>query len=261
MKVGGGLTTGIVIGAEYEAIIGGIYKIFNIKQPLNPNGNFSEGEIYWDASSPSLQTSQWGYKITKQEWWKFWNNNQFGQIWIYNPLVDRIHEEKANDHVALMQTLKTVKDYGVTQSDLMLKDKRFVLDADIRMDEDIQYAPDGFSRAAIAFAIAKPDNSPYLTDNKSRGLYAEYDFYRRNFSTVGGLPKNYFECPVDQIQIGEWKHYTIDVKNFLTNGWNGLGGWRKDIYDESLLSAWYLVVEVQGSKAGASWRNIKLNSV
>jgi hypothetical protein len=226
-----------------------LFRNWNSQQPINPNGNFSEGEKYWAPHiSPGLQTSTWGYNVV---------TNQFGQVWIDNPLVG--DWGSANDHVAMYQDFNSVKWAGIRKSDLMLKDRRFVLEADVRVDEDTERITGGFGRAAIAFTIMKPDESNYTVDgSEHKALYMELDFYRRNTSYIGGPPSDSFTYPADQIPPGYWKHFALDVTDLITNGFNGRGGWGESTYNQSMLWAWYLVVEVQGSKTSASWRKVRL---
>jgi hypothetical protein len=217
--------------------------------PLNPNGDFSEGEKYWEPHiSPGLPTSKWGYHVV---------TNQFGQVWIDNPLVGK--SSSANDHVAMYQDFNCVKSAGIEKSDLMLRGRSCFLEADVRVDEDVEEAPAGFARAAIAFALRKPDDSCYNIGINTYGtLYTELDFYRRNDSYIGGPPSDNFTYPTEQIPLGSWKHHRIDVTDYITNGFNGHHGWGEKTYNESMLWAWYLVVEVQGSRSAASWRSVKL---
>jgi len=231
--------------SSLERLLGNL----STERPINPNGNYSEGEKYWEPHiSPGLQTSKWGYNIV---------TNQFGQIWIDNPVVGEW--SSANDHVAMYQDFNCVKWAGIEKSDLMLRDRRFVLEADVKMNEDTEENPSGFSRGAVAFAIRKPDDSCYDIEEKSYGtLYMELDFYRRNNSYVGGPPSDSYTYPFAQIPIGNWKHFRIDVTDCITTGSNRHGGWGEDVYNESMLWAWYLVVEVQGSKSAASWRKVEL---
>jgi hypothetical protein len=159
----------------------------------------------------------------------------------------------------MYQDFNSVKWAGIKKSDLMLKDKKFVLEADVTMDEDTEHNAGGFSRAAIAFTIMKPDGSNYGIEGEVHDrLCMELDFYRRNDSYVGGPPSDSFTYSADQIQPGYWKHFAIDVADLITNGFNGRGGWGESVYDESMLWARYLVVEVQGSKTSASWRKVRL---
>ena len=220
-----------------------------LKPPINPNGDFSEGEKYWAPHiSPGLETSKWGYNIVP---------NQFGQVWIDNPLVSEW--TTSNDHVAMYQDFNSVKWAGIRKSDLMLRGRRFTLEADVRMEEDTPDDLKGFCRGAIAFSIRKSDDSSYkFGENEYDAVYMELDFYRRNNSYIGGPPADNYTYPVDQIPLGEWKHFRVDLTDSILNGFNNQGGWGEEIFNESMLWAWYLVVEVQGTKAAASWRKVRL---
>ena len=66
------------------------------------------------------------------------------------------------------------------------------------------------------------------------------------------------EYPADQLPIGYWKPYKIDLNELIMSGYNALGGWGRENHDEAILYAWYLAPEAKGSKLQASWRRIKI---
>jgi hypothetical protein len=223
----GAVATGYVDRlAPYSArsYLQGLIGDWLIARQINPNGDFSEGVKYWEPHiSPGLKTSKWGYNIVP---------NEFGQVWIDNPVVSS--QINSNDHVAMYQDFNSVKWAGIEKSDLMLRRRRFTLEADVRMESDAPDDLNGFCRGAVAFSVRKPDDSSYtFGENEYDAVYMELDFYRRNQPYIGGPPADNYSYPVDQIPLGEWKHFSVDVTDSRLNGFKNQGA-RERIFSLNL---------------------------
>ena len=65
-------------------------------------------------------------------------------------------------------------------------------------------------------------------------------------------PRLFNEFPADQLPLGYWKPTKIDLNEFITNGYNALGGRGKENHDMATLSTLYLAPETQDAKVQAS---------
>ncbi len=222
--------------------------------PLNPNGDFSEGERWWDPHpGGTLRNATWGYEIIP---------GKYGEIWLDNKDIDNW------PNAALPQDIYNPK-YGnlggLPIDTWNLRGKRFILEADAMIVEDKVYDPKGWSRAAIVIMTKRVDGKNYDINGKEvSALYTEYDFYRRNYPIPGywigklEYQTDYYGYPADQLPFGMWKPFKIDVSEFIANGFNRLGGWGQEVYDMSRIHAWYLVVENTAARTTTRWRNIKI---
>lgn len=189
--------------------------------------------------------------------------NDHGEVWVDNPSLN----EHANS--ALMQSADSLQQEAhVRLTNWFLSDYHLMFEADVRIDLDEPSSAESWSRVAIAFWIQRTyrsgPRSPWFTvkGNQYEKLFTEYDVYRRNVDFLGynalewGGDVN--EYPADQLPMGYWKPIKIDLNEFISNGYNSLGGWGSENIDMGYLAAWYLVPEASGSKVQASWRRVKI---
>jgi hypothetical protein len=231
-----------------------------IEQPINPNGDFSEGGKYWKGGwvgHTDAKNVTAGIKIIE---------NDHGEVWLDNP------DSSAHANTALMQATDSLqKQANIRLNKWSLLDHHLMLEADVRIDFDEPYSAESWSRVAIAFWIQRSYRAgprcPWFTikGNEYEKLFTEYDVYRRNIDFLGynaldwGGDVN--EYPADQLPIGYWKPIKIDLNEFMANGYNSLGGWGQDNNEMAYLSAWYLVPEAKGAKLQASWRRVKIYTI
>jgi len=233
-----------------------------VEQPINPNGDFSQGSQFWKGGlvgTTDARNVTAGINVIQ---------NDHGEVWIDNP------DLTAYANTALMQASGglsgLVQQAGIPLTQWFFSSHHLMLEADVRVDYDEPYGEDSWSRVAIATWIQRIDpvissgGTVYfeIKSNLYTKLYTEYDVYRRNVQFLGynalDLGSNVNEYPADQLPIGYWKPYKIDLNELIMNGYNELGGWGKQNLDVALLSAWYLVPEAKGSRLQASWRRIKI---
>lgn len=218
----------------------------------NKNGDFCSGEAFWHpwdnvaelGYETSLPDTKWGYKI---------ENCQYGKLWIDNPNLSLW------DHCGLAQW---AAEYPPS-SQWVLSENDMTLQAEVMIpEEDSLYTPDlqkSWSRIAIAFQWEKTDGSSYTFGAKKFAkLYSEFDVYRHNANYFYVSGSNVREYHTDQLPIGIFRKYRINLNDFFLSGQDGREGWGRDLYNESRLDAYYLVAEVQGSKASGVWRNIRV---
>ena len=255
--VGTGYENQLVAGTKTEQQQNELLNQWWIEQPINPNGDFSEGEKYWKGGwvgKTDAKNVTAGMRIIE---------NDHGEVWLDNP------DSSAHANSALMQATDSLqKDAGIRLPHWFLSDHHLMLEADVRVDLDQPYSTDSWSRVAIAFWLQRNyrsgPRSPWFTikDNEYKVLFTEYDVYRRNVNFLGYNAVNWGgdvnEYPADQLPIGYWKPIKIDLNEFIANGYNSLGGWGQNNSEMAYLSAWYLVPEAKGAKLQASWRRIKI---
>jgi hypothetical protein len=231
-----------------------------VERPINPNGDLSEGDKYWKGGyvgAGNARNATAGIRILA---------NDHGEAWLDNPDLN------AHTSTALMQAVDTLKrEAGIECATWFLRDHHLMLEADVRIDYDQPYAQDSWSRVAIATWVQRMESSylnsnsvPYFSvkGNTYSKLFTEFDVYRRNVPFLGyyatSSGSNVNEYPADQLPVGYWKPYKIDLNELIMNGYNALGGWGKENHDVAMLCAWYLAPEAKGSKLQASWRRIKI---
>jgi hypothetical protein len=268
------LLLGIAIGATGEASVerlsstslgepiiqGAPPRDWWVERPINPNGDFSEGEKYWKGGyvgTGDARNATAGIKILAKD---------HGEAWLDNP------DLSTHTNTALMQAVDNLyREAGLQCANWFLRDHHLMLEADVRIDNDQPYAQDSWSRIAIATWIQRKESADlnnngdlYFTinGNSYTKLFTEFDVYRRNVAFLGynamSSGSNVNEYPADQLPVGCWKPYKIDLNEFITNGYNALGGWGKENHDMAMLCAWYLALEAKGAMLQASWRRIKI---
>jgi hypothetical protein len=222
----------------------------NARSLLNRNGDFCDGSDYWH---PWHDVSELGYPsgLPETKWGYFIEPCQYGKVWINNPDPSRW------DHAGLAQWSDDFPPNSIWE----LAREELILEADVMITEPDVLQPNGESswdRAAIAFQWRRIDGLNYVVDDKSHAyLYSEYDVYRHNANFFHSKGTNVYEYHADQLPFQQFRHYSIDVNDFCKNGYESMGGWGK-LSDESLMSAWYLVVETQGGAISSAWRNVQL---
>jgi hypothetical protein len=233
---------------------------WGVEDPLNLNGDFSEGTKYWKGGYVGAgdgTNAKAGIRIFPRD---------HGEVWLDNP------DRNSHANSALMQAVDTLeRQAGIQCSNWFLRDHHLMLEAEVRIDYDQPYSDDSWSRVAIATWIQRIDPSKFEPDdmlqfsiggNLYSKLFTEFDVYRRNVQFLGynafASGGNVNEYPADQLPIGYWKPYKIDLNQLIMGGYNALGGWGKENHDEAMLYAWYLAPEAKGSKLQASWRRIKI---
>ncbi len=231
-----------------------------VERPLNLNGDFSEGTKYWKGGYVGAgdgTNAKAGIRILA---------NDHGEVWLDNPDLN------THANTALMQAIDILeRQAGIKCSNWFLRDHHLMLEAEVRIDYDQPYAEDSWSRVAIATWVQRIDPSNFEPDdnlqfsingNLYSKLFTEFDVYRRKVQFLGynafASGGNVNEYPADQLPIGYWKPYKIDLNELIMGGYNALGGWGKENHDEAMLYAWYLAPEAKGSKLQASWRRIKI---
>jgi hypothetical protein len=250
----------LVAGTKVEQQQDGTLNQWWNEQPINPNGDFSEGAKYWKGGwvgRTDAKNVTAGIRIFE---------NDHGEVWLDNP------DSSAHVNSALMQAVDSLqKQANIRLSEWFLSDHHLMLEADVRIDFDEPYSAESWSRVAIAFWIQRTYRSgpryPWFTikGNAYEKLFTEYDVYRRNIDFLGynafdwGGDVN--EYPADQLPLGYWKPIKIDLNEFIANGYNSRGGWGQDNNNMAFLGAWYLVPEAKGSKLQASWRRVKIYTI
>jgi len=220
--------------------------------PINPNWDFSLGELWWNPhSGGQLGSASWGYKIVP---------GQYGQVWLDNPDLNNWPNAAMPQDVTCSGKLLG----NIQLSEWYLKGKHFTLEADVLVNEDVARDSKGWSRVAVVVTMRRIDGGAYNVRGRiTTDLYTEYDVYRRNVSWDGysdwrNEPTDVYEYHADQLSFGHWKTYKIDVTEFLETGYGNVGGWGEEIYNTSRMQAWYLVVENTAARTEASWRRIKM---
>jgi hypothetical protein len=216
--------------------------------PINENTDFSSGLDHWSADHHfGLPTTDWGYDVKRGE---------YGEIWIENP------NDRQLDLVTLAQGPWTHPD--IPKSKFYLRDNRLRLEAEVMIVEDqvLPHTKLSYTRVAIAFDFKKIDGSIYSTKFLfPTSIFSEYDIYQRNnpwgceTKEVGTISYH-----VDQLSLGQWRHYSIDINDFCISGFgtDKCGGWGEDWHDQSYVNQWYLVVENQAAETRARIRNVQL---
>ena len=226
---------------------------------LNKNGDFCSGKVFWNpwdnvaelGYSTPLPKTKWGYEIRECEYGRLWIDNPNLQLW---------------DHCGLQQLTL----FFPPESQWDLSDNNLALEAEVMLPEkDSLYTTDpkkSWSRVAIALQWEKKDGTSYVFGNKTyENLYSEFDVFRDNASYFYVPDSNVREYHVDQLPVGVFKKYKINLNDYFVagvpsqiSGVHNPGGWGQQLRDQSRIASYYLVVEVQGSKASAAWRNIKV---
>ena len=220
--------------------------------PINPNWDFSLGELWWNPHSGGrLRGASWGYKIVP---------GQYGQVWLDNPELGNCPNAAMPQDVIFNGKLLGY----VPLSEWYLEGKHFTLEADVLVNEDMAHDPRSWSRVAVVVTMRRIDGAMYNVRGMfTTDLYTEFDVYRRNVSWDGysdwrNEPTDVYEYHADELSLGNWKSYVIDVTEFLQTGYRGIGGWGEEIYNVSRIQAWYLVVENTAARTETSWRRIKV---
>jgi hypothetical protein len=180
-----------------------------MEQPINPNGNFSEGGTYWKGGyigSGDAKGATAGIRIF---------NGDHGEAWLDNP------DTTAFTNTALIQAADDLqKEAGIHFPTWVLRTHHLMLEADVRVDFDEPYSENSWTRVAIATWIQRTCKLQQCTQNDlshqplsfningnlHTQLYTEYDVYRRNFPSPGynavALGANVNEYPADQLPLG-----------------------------------------------------------
>jgi len=221
-------------------------------RPINPNWDFSLGQLWWNPhSGGQLRSASWGYKIVP---------GQYGQVWLDNPALGNCPNAAMPQDVIINGKLLG----DVQLREWYLKGKHFTLEADVLVNEDVAHDRRGWSRVAVVVTMRRIDGAAYNVRGMiTTDLYTEFDVYRRNVSWNGysdwrNEPTDVYEYDADQLSLGNWKSYVIDVTEFLQTGYGNIGGWGEEVYNASRIQAWYLVVENTAGRTEASWRRIKV---
>jgi hypothetical protein len=221
----------------------------------NTNGDFCYADLFWH---PEHEVTELGYRhgLPDTKWWYKIQSSEYGEIWIDNP------NQELWDHVSLVQ-------YSFQfppKPQWTLANNHLTLDAEVMVPKpDAPYTPDpstSWSRVAIAFQLKRTDGLNYVLEEGKEftELYSEFDVYRHNAKYFHFKGSNVYEYPADQLKPGDWRLYHIDLNDFFKNGYGNLGGWPDELIEFTYLSAWYLVVEVLGSRMSAAWKNIALRN-
>jgi len=128
-------------------------------------------------------------------------------------------------------------------------------------DEPIPDKNKSWSRVAIAFDLKKIDGTEYsLQSLLPDSIFSEFDIYRRNFRGCASKELGVIEYHVDQIPVGQWRHYNIDINDFIQHGFGivGCDSWGKEWHDQSFVNQWYLVIENLASRTKARVKNLEL---
>jgi hypothetical protein len=220
--------------------------------PVNPNWDFSLGEAWWNPhSGGQLGSASWGYKIVP---------GQYGQVWLDNPDLTNCPNAAMPQDVTCNGKLLG----DIDLSEWYLKGKHFTLETEVLVNEDVAHDSSGWSRVAVVVTMRRIDGGSYnVRGRMTTDLYTEYDVYRRNVSWDGysdwrNEPTDVYEYHADQLSLGNWKPYKIDVTRLLQTGYGDIGGWGAEIYNTSRIQAWYLVVENTAARTEASWRRVKV---
>ena len=100
-----------------------------MEQPLNPNGDFSEGEKYWKGGYVGADDgtdAKAGIGILA---------NDHGEVWLDNP------DLTTHANSALMQAIDTLeRQAGIRCSTWFMRDHHLMLEAEVRVDYDEPYA-------------------------------------------------------------------------------------------------------------------------
>ncbi len=106
-----------------------------IEQPINPNGDFSEGGKYWKegwVGQTDAKNVTAGMRII---------DNDHGEVWLNNP------DPSAHANTALMQaTDSPQKQANIRLTNWFLSDHHLMFEADVRVDYDEPYYADSWSR-------------------------------------------------------------------------------------------------------------------
>ena len=237
-----------------------------------PNGDFADDTLrtfewyrasparYWYAIlQPVSQRINWGYHIEK---------GQYAEIWLNNPLMGR-WEENPGTYTFKQHT----NDVGpIPDEQWHLKGRRWFLECDAMVVENkvaentLEYA---WSRVALVVDTAdirRTDTNHVLTQvgkNKWEIFSSEYDIFQYNvhFKQFPAYlwDGNTNEYPADQIPLGEWRHYVVDLTELIRDGYKGWGGFGSELYDKFKILGWGMAVENFGNiTTRARIRNVKI---
>jgi hypothetical protein len=219
---------------------------------MNPNWDFSQGVRWWNPHyGGELEGAQWGYQIAP---------GHYGAISLDNPNLNNWPNAAMPQEVILKGRLLG----SVPLEEWHLRDRQFILEADVLVNEDAPHDTKGWSRVAIVIGTRRIDGKFYdIRGRRAFTLYTEYDVYRRNVRWEGYEdwkygPTDSYEYHAEQLPLGSWKSCVIDVSEFLRNGFKNIGGWGDEIYNMSRIQTWYLAIENTAASTRAAWRRVKI---
>jgi len=193
--------------------------------------------------------------LTENEDAKFWNPHKVGlsnaTIWkvSFGDHARIVLETTEDDqgHVATgmwwTSAFKTNKKIPLATS----KVSKLYVDFDVKL-ENVSYDPSkGWLRMALACAVQRSDgsvvyteldfwDSPYVLNNPSSNVRTGGDIIYAGGDVV--------EYKIDQLQIGVWKHYSVDLTSYVNRAWKLREGDR--------LESVYIVVETAYGKSQVS---------